>query len=54
MIQEQINRLVSTLQALTMQRVNALRIGNQSEADQIQSVAIAIDAKIHELERQLR
>ena len=53
MIQEQINRLVSTLQALTMQRMNALRSGNLSEANQIQSVAIDVDSKIHELERQL-
>ena len=54
MIEEQINRLVSTLQALTLQRVNALRLGNQSEADQIQSVSIDIDSKIHELQSQLR
>jgi len=54
MIQEQINRLVATLQALTLQRVNALRAGNQSEADQIQSVSIDIDSKIHELQSQLR
>ena len=54
MIQEQINRLVATLQALTLQRVNALRSGNLSEANQIQSVAIDVDAKIHELQSQLR
>ena len=54
MIQEQINRLVATLQALTMQRMNAMRLGNHSEANQIQSVAIDVDAKIHELQSQLR
>lgn len=53
MIQEQINRLVATLQALTLQRMNALRSGNASEANQIQSVQIDIDSKIHELQRQL-
>ena len=53
MIQEQINRLVATLQALTLQRINALRSGNASEANQIQSVQVDIDAKIHELEKQL-
>jgi len=54
MIQEQINRLVATLQALTLQRVNALRAGNQSEADQIQSVSIDIDSKIHELQKPIK
>ena len=53
MIQEQINRLVATLQALTLQRINALRSGKTSEANQIQSVQVDIDAKIHELEKQL-
>ena len=53
MIQEQINRLVATHQALTLQRINALRSGNASEANQIQSVQADIDAKIHELEKQL-
>lgn len=53
MIQEQINRLVATLQALTLQRINALRSGNTSEASQIQSVQVDIDAKIHDLERQI-
>jgi hypothetical protein len=53
MIKEQIDRLVSTLQALTLQRMNALRSGKTSEANQIQSVQIDIDSKIHELERQI-
>jgi hypothetical protein len=54
MIKEQIDRLVSTLQALTFQRINALREGRQSEAQQIQSVAIDVDAKIQELEQSIR
>jgi hypothetical protein len=54
MIKEQIDRLVSTLQALTLQRINALREGRQSEAQQIQSVAIDVDAKIQELEQSIR
>tara|TARA_R110001583_G_scaffold70887_1_gene200115 strand:- start:1338 stop:1526 length:189 start_codon:yes stop_codon:yes gene_type:complete len=54
MIKEQIDRLVSTLQALTFQRINALREGRQSEAQQIQSVAMDVDAKIQELEKVIR
>jgi|TARA_R110000824_G_scaffold18018_3_gene72029 hypothetical protein len=54
MIKEQIDRLVSTLQALTSQRLNALREGRQSEAQQIQSVAIDVDVKIQELEQSIR
>lgn len=54
MIKEQIARLVSTLQALNAQRMNALRDGRHSEAQQIQSVSMDIDAKIHELERSIR
>ena len=54
MIKEQIDRLVSTLQALTFQRINALREGRQSEAQQIQSVAIDVDVKIQELEQSIR
>ena len=54
MIKEQIDRLVSTLQALTSQRINALLGGRQSEAQQIQSVAIDVDAKIQELEQSIR
>jgi|TARA_R110002051_G_scaffold94493_2_gene164354 hypothetical protein len=53
MIEEQIQRLVSTLQALTLQRVNAIRNGRQSEVLQIESVAIDVDNKIQELEKQL-
>jgi len=52
-ITTEINRLLSVLQALTVQRSNALRLGNQSEADQIQSVQADIDWKIQDLERQL-
>ncbi len=54
MIKEQIDRLVSTLQALTSHRLNALREGRQSEAQQIQSVAIDVDVKIQELEQSIR
>jgi len=53
MLKEQIQRLVSTLQALTMQRVNALRLGRVREANQIQSVQGHIDVRIQQLERQL-
>ena len=53
MIEEQIQRLVSTLQALTLQRMNAIRNGRQSEVLQIESVAIDVDNKIQELEKQL-
>ncbi len=54
MIKEQIDRLVSTLQALTQQHTKALLEGKRSEAQQIQSVAIDVDAKIQELERAIR
>lgn len=54
MIKEQIDRLVATLQALTLQRMDALRNGRASEANQIQSVAVDIDAKIQDLEESLR
>tara|TARA_R110000765_G_scaffold376654_1_gene467387 strand:+ start:456 stop:623 length:168 start_codon:yes stop_codon:yes gene_type:complete len=53
MIKEQIQRLVSTLQALNLQRMDAIRNGRQSEVSQIESVAIDIDNKIQELEKQL-
>ena len=53
MIQEQIKRLISTLQALTIQRANALRLGRANEANQIQSVQVDIDRRIQQLERQL-
>ena len=50
MIKEEIDRLVSLLQAMTLQRINAIREGKQSQAVQIQSVQIDIDHKIQELE----
>ena len=54
MIQEKINTLIAVLQALTSQRANAIRLGNMSEAHQIASVAIDVDAKIHELQESLK
>lgn len=54
MIQEKINQLVSVLQALTDQRTQAIRFGRMSEAEQIASVAVDVDAKIHELQQSLR
>ena len=53
MIKEEIQRLVSVLQSLTFQRMNALREGKQREAMQIQSVQVDIDNKIQELEKEL-
>lgn len=50
MIKTEIDRLVSLLQAMTLQRINAIREGRQAEAVQIQSVQIDIDNKIQELE----
>lgn len=52
-ITEKIETLISTLQALTIQRVNALRLGKQEEASQIQAVQIDVDNKIQELERSM-
>ena len=52
-LSEKIESLISTLQALTIQRVNALRLGKQEEASQIQAVQIDIDHKIQELERSM-
>ena len=49
MIKQEIERLVSLLQAMTLQRMNALREGKQSEAEQIRSVQEDIDTKIQEL-----
>ena len=43
MIKEQIERLVSLLQAMTLQRMNAIREGKLSEAEQIRSVQEDID-----------
>jgi hypothetical protein len=53
MIKEEIQRLVSVLQSLTFQRMNALREGRQREAMQIESVQVDIDNKIQELEKTL-
>ena len=53
MIKTEIERLVSLLQTLTLQRMNALRQGKQREALQIQSVQVDIDNKIQELENRL-
>ena len=50
MIKQEIQRLVSVLQSLTFQRIDALREGKQREALQIQSVQVDIDNKIQELE----
>lgn len=50
---EEIQRLVSTLQALTHQRMIALQQGRHSEAQQIQSVQIDIDNKIQQLEQKI-
>ena len=52
-ISEKIQTLISTLQALTIQKANALRLGKQQEANQIQAVQIYIDNKIQELERSM-
>lgn len=49
MIKTEIERLVSLLQAMTLQRMNALRDGKHSEAEQIRSVQEDIDNKIQEL-----
>ena len=49
MIKQEIERLVSLLQAMTLQRMNALREGKHSEAEQIRSVQEDIDNKIQEL-----
>ena len=50
---EKIETLISTLQALTIQRVKALSLDKQEEASQIQAVQIDIDNKIQELERSM-
>ena len=52
-IQNEIARLTSTLQALTEQRLNALKEGRISDAVQIQSVQVDIDNKIQELEKKI-
>lgn len=52
-ISEKIQTLINTLQALTIQRANALRLNKQEEASQIQAVQVDIDNKIQELERSM-
>lgn len=52
-IQQEISRLTATLQALTQQRLLALREGKHSEANQIASVQVDIDNKIQELEKKI-
>ena len=49
-IKTEIERLAFLLEAMTFQRINALREGKQREALQIQSVQVDIDNKMHELE----
>ena len=53
-IKEKISNLTSTLQALTFQKMNALRVGNRKEADAIQSVQVDIDNRIVQLENAIR
>ena len=53
-IKEQIQNLTSTLQALTFQKMNALRTGNAKEAQAIESVQADIDERIVQLERAIR
>ena len=52
-ITQEIQRLTSTLQSLTQQRISALQQGKRSEAQQIQSVQVDIDNKIQELEKKI-
>ena len=49
-VKQEIDRLVSVLQSLTLQRIESMRNGKQREAMQIQEVQVDIDSKIHELE----
>ena len=53
-IKEQIQHLTSTLQALTFQKMNALRTGNAEQAQAIESVQSDIDERIVQLERAIR
>lgn len=53
-IKEQIQHLTSTLQALTFQKMNALRTGNAEQAQAIESVQADIDERIVQLERAIR
>jgi len=52
-ITQEIQRLTSTLQALTQQRILAMQQGRHSEAQQIQSVQVDIDNKIQQLEKNI-
>ena len=52
-ITEEIQRLTSVLQALTLQRVHALQAGNASQAQSIQSVLVDIDNQIQQLEKSI-
>ena len=54
LIKEKTSNLTSTLQALTLQKMTALRVGNRKEADAIQSVQVDIDNRIVQLERAIR
>ena len=49
MIKQEIDRLVAVLQAMTLQRMTALKEGRLSQAEQIRSVQEDIDRKIQEL-----
>ena len=49
-VKQEIDRLVSVLQSLTLQRIESMRNGKHREAMQIQEVQVDIDNKIHELE----
>ena len=51
---QQMSSLISTLQALTLQRINALRLGKTSEAQQIESIQVEIDSKIQRIEQSIR
>lgn len=53
-IKEKISNLNSTLQALTLQKMNALRVGNRKEAEAIESVQVDIDNRIVQLENAIR
>lgn len=48
-IKQEIDRLVAVLQAMTLQRITALKEGRVSQAEQIRSVQEDIDRKIQEL-----
>ena len=53
MIKIEIERLVSVLQSLTLQRIDALRTGRHQHAMQLQEVQVDIDNKIQELEKRV-